>query len=157
MRRVWIFTILLAGCSTMGPTTSYVSPDISASDAAALAVDAVKHLAGPLAPAHTTIVLDPPASTHGKDVMTRAMVEQLRAKGYGVVQIKKRVRGKPVAPIKGVLVRYVVSPAQAGAGVLLRLQYQGGEAARFYPRKDGALSVADATPFTVRQVKGGTQ
>ena len=79
--------------------------------------------------------------------MTPAMVEQLRATGYGVVEAPRNP-GKDAPPVEGVPLRYLVSPLQAG--VLMRLQYRGVEAARFYPRStDGSL--VEAAPFTVRQ------
>lgn len=136
----------LAGCSTTRPSMSYVAPEVTANDATVLAADAAEHLAPALPPARTTLVLDPPASQQN-DVMTPAMIEQLRATGYGVVQVEPN-RPKDAPQIEGVPLRYLVSPLQAG--VLMRLQYQGIEAARFYPRAtDGSL--VEAAPFTVRQ------
>lgn len=151
MKRIALCILLgsaLAGCTTVRPTMSYVAPEVTASDAAKLAADAAHWLATPLPPANTTIVLDPPASTAQQgDVMTPAMVEQLRATGYGVVQVPRQ-QAKAAPPPEGVPVRYLVSPLSTG--VLMRLQYQGIEAARFYPRStDGSL--VEATPFTVRE------
>jgi len=135
----------LAGCASMRPSMSFVAPEITAPDAAKLAADAAQWLAKPLPPARTTIVLDPPASSRQGDVMTPAMVEQLRASGFGVVQVPK---GKDAPTPQGVPVRFLVSPLDTG--VLMRLQYQGVEAARFYPRStSGAL--VEAAPFTVRE------
>lgn len=149
MKRIAICILVgsaLAGCASVRPTMSYVSPEVTANDARVLAADAAEHLAQPLPPARTTIVLDPPASRQD-DVMTPAMVEQLRATGYGVVEAPRNP-GKDAPPVEGVPLRYLVSPLQAG--VLMRLQYQGVEAARFYPRStDGSL--VEAAPFTVRQ------
>lgn len=149
MKRIALCFLLgaaLAGCSTVRPSMSYVAPEVTASDATVLAADAAEHLAPALPPAHTTLVLDPPV-TKQNDVMTPAMIEQLRATGYGVVQVEPN-RAKDAPPVEGVPLRYLVSPLQAG--VLMRLQYQGVEAARFYPRAtDGSL--VESAPFTVRQ------
>ncbi len=49
----------LAGCATTRPSMSYVAPEVTAGDATVLAADAAAWLATPLAPAHTTIILDP--------------------------------------------------------------------------------------------------
>lgn len=138
----------LSGCASVRPSMSYVAPEVTASDASKLAADAAHWLAKPLPPAQTTIVLDPPASSaQQSDVMTPAMLEQLRATGYGVVQVPRQ-QGKDTPPLEGVPVRYLVSPLDTG--VLMRLQYQGVEAARFYPRStDGSL--VEAAPFTVRE------
>lgn len=147
MKRIAICFLVgsaLAGCTTMRPTMSYVTSEVTVNDAKVLATDAAKHLALPLPPARTTIVLDPPASRQD-DVMTPAMVEQLRATGYGVVLIEPN-RPKDA---NGVPLRYLVSPLQTG--VLMRLQYQGVEAARFYPRSTDGSLLNEAAPFTVRQ------
>lgn len=136
----------LAGCITARPSMSYVAPEITANDARVLAADAAIQLSRPLPPAKTTILLDPPPSSQN-DVMTPAMIEQLRATGYGVVNANASP-DKNAPPVEGVSVRYLVSPL--ASGVLMRLQYQGVEAARFYPRgTDGAL--VEAAPFTVRE------
>ncbi|WP_227650638.1 hypothetical protein [Klebsiella pneumoniae] len=51
----------------------------------------------------------------------------------------------------GVPLRYIASPLDSG--VLLRLQYQGIEASRYYPRGSNGQLLPGA-PFTVR---GGAQ
>lgn len=148
MKRIAIYILLgatFAGCTTVRPSMSYVAPEITANDAQMLAVDAAQWLSRPLPPARTTLVLNAPA-TPQSDVMTPVLTEQLRATGYGVVQVSSQQRGN--TPPEGVTVRYLVSPLRAG--ILMRLQYQNVEAARFYQRgTDGSL--VGAAPFTVRE------
>lgn len=134
----------LAGCATTNPGSSYVTAGISEVDATVLASDAADYLSRPLPPAKTTILLDPPSSS-AMDTLSPALMEQLRARGFGVVEAPKK---KEAAPADVVPVRYLVSPLEAG--VILRLQYQSVEAARYYPRAtNGAL--IGAAPFAVRE------
>lgn len=134
---------VLAGCATTRPGMSYVSSEISPTDARTLAADAAQHLAVPLPAAKTTIVLYPTGQR--QDALTPAFTEALRATGFGV-SIAPREKDAP-AP-DGVPVRYLVSPLDYG--ILMRLEYQHREAARFYVRAtDGSL--VKAAPFTVRE------
>lgn len=144
-------SLTLAACATAPrPTMSYAAQEITATDANILASDAVAHLADPLPPAKTTLVLDAPRPESGMaDVMTPAMLEKLRARGYGVVQADAE-KGPQAG--EGTVLRYLASPLNNG--VVLRLQYEKQEASRFYPRtKDGAL--VPGAPFAVRN--GGQQ
>ncbi|MFU6542265.1 conjugal transfer protein TrbH [Pseudomonas aeruginosa] len=126
---------------------SYVEPTVTASDAQTLASDTVVYLADSLPPARTTLVLDPPAAKD-HDALTAAMLPALRARGYGVTLVDPQT-GK--AGGAGVPLRYIASPLDSG--VLLRLQYQGIEASRYYPRSSNGQLLLGA-PFTVR---GGAQ
>lgn len=135
--------LLLSACATSRPSMSYVSPEISAGDAQILAAASVQYLADPLPPARTTLVLDPPSS--GKhDALTAAMLNSLRARGYGVSVADPKTG---VAAGQGVPLRYLASPAFSG--VVLRLQFQGVEATSFYPRT-AAGKLSAGAPFTVR-------
>ncbi|GLR55173.1 conjugal transfer protein TrbH [Shinella yambaruensis] len=141
---------LLAGCATTGPGASYVAPEISAGDATVLATDAARHLAQPLAPAHTTLLLRPASGR--EEVMTPALTLSLRDAGFGVVMAPTKPQNSSTTgqEAAGTALRYLVSPLDAG--VLMRLQYQNTEAARFYPRAtNGELSPDSAAPFTVRE------
>lgn len=147
-----IFAILaasaLSGCASLPSSSmSYVSSKITApSDASVMAYDAANYLTTALPPAKTTLVLDPPQATQG-NFLTPTLEAALRSKGYAVSELSKNP-SPSTQPPKGVQLRYLVSPLDTG--VLLRLQYEGIEAARFYPRaKDGALTVG--APFTVRE------
>lgn len=136
------FALLLSACATTRPTMSYVSPELTDNDAAVLAGDTARHLADRLPPAKSTVVLDPPAGQ--SDVMTAALLAKLREAGYGVVEADRQAGPKQG---EGTPVRYLVSPLENG--VVLRLQYLGIEASRFYPRTaNGAL--LSSGPFTVR-------
>lgn len=149
MKRITLCILVgsaLAGCAPVRPSMSYVAPTVTAHDAQVLAADAAQWLAGPLPPAQTTIVIEPPAAGQ-TDVMTQAMTNHFRATGYGVVQAPPRPPKNAPLP-KGVTLRYLVSALNSG--VLLRLQYQGAEATKYYARSArGAL--IEAGPFTVRQ------
>jgi len=140
-----VLSITLAACATSRPTMSYVDKEVTPFDAITLASDAVSHLAEPLPPAHTTLVLDAPSAGKGKsDALTPILTEKLRERGYGVTEADAKTG---VQDEQGTLLRYLASPM--GNGVVLRLQYLQHEAARFYPRgADGAL--ISGTPFTVR-------
>ncbi|EGJ6041346.1 TPA: conjugal transfer protein TrbH [Escherichia coli] len=138
-----VLALLVSACASTRPTMSFVASEVTASDATVLAKDTATYLADPLPPAKTTVVLDPPANKSA-DVMTPALIDALRAAGYGVVEADRQ--NGPKAG-EGTPVRYLVSPLENG--VLLRLQYLGTEASRFYPRTaSGAL--VSAGPFTVR-------
>jgi len=149
-----IFAILaasaLTGCATLpGSSMSYVSDKITApSEASVMAYDAAAYLVTVLPPASTTLVLDPPQSTQG-NFLTPTLETALRSKGYAVSELNRHLSPSAPQP-KGVQLRYLVSPLDSG--VLLRLQYQGVEAARFYQRAtDGALTLG--APFTVREAR----
>lgn len=136
--------VLLSACATSRPSMSYVAPEVTPVDAQTLAADTVAYLADPLPPARTTLVLDPPAGAK-HDALTGAMLVALRARGYGVSVVDPKT-GKAAG--QGTPLRYLASPLYRG--VVLRLQFQGVEASRFYPRTaSGKLVPADA-PFTVR-------
>ncbi|MBD8483925.1 conjugal transfer protein TrbH [Pseudomonas coleopterorum] len=139
--------VLLSACATSRPSMSYVAPEVTAADAQTLAADTVAYLSDPLPPARTTLVLDPP--THAKhDALTVAMLNALRARGYGVSIVDPKT-GVPAG--QGTPLRYLASPLYSG--MVLRLQFQGVEASRFYPRTaSGKLVPADAD-FMVRGSK----
>jgi hypothetical protein len=142
-----VASAMLTGCAMLpSRSTSYVSARITApADARLVADDAASYLTYPLPPAQTTLVLDPPQTLQG-NVMTPTLEAALRSKGYAVTQLNRHP--SPAAKPKGVQLRYLVSPLDSG--VLLRLQYEGVEAARFYPRAgNGALTIG--APFTVRE------
>lgn len=149
MKAIRIFFALaalavLCACATTRPSMSYVAPELTPGDAAVLASDTATHLAEPLPPAKSTVVLDPPAGQRA-DALTPALLSALRGAGYGVIEADRRVG--PQAG-EGTPVRYLVSPLENG--VVLRLQYLGTEASRFYPRTvNGTLEAAG--PFTVRE------
>lgn len=147
-----IFAILaasaLTGCATLPSSSmSYVSSKITVpSDASLMAYDAANYLTTVLPPAQTTLILDPPQATQG-NFLTPTLEAALRSKGYAVFELSN-TPSPSMQPLKGVQLRYLVSPLDTG--VLLRLQYEGVEAARFYPRnKDGVLT--DGAAFTVRE------
>lgn len=136
--------VVLSACATSRPSMSYVAPEITAADAQVLAADSVAYLANPLPPARTTLLLDPPSD--GKhDALTGAMLNSLRARGYGVAVVDPKT-GVPAG--QGVPLRYLASPALSG--VVLRLQFQGVEAASYYPRTTDGKLLPNGAPFTVR-------
>ncbi|MCC8943106.1 conjugal transfer protein TrbH [Bradyrhizobium sp. Arg68] len=139
--------LALGACATTRPTMSFVAGGLSPADAMVLANDVATHLADSLPPAKSSLVLDPPASRNA-DVLTPVLLTKLRSAGYGVIEADPRTGAKSG---EGTPVRYLVSPLDNG--VVLRLQYLGVEATRFYPRSAGGALVA-AGPFTVR---GGAQ
>lgn len=139
-----VAALVLSACATSRPSMSYVAKEVTAADAQILAADAVAHLADPLPPAHTTLVLDPPA-TATQDVLTEAMVSALRARGYGVTLVDPKIG---TASDHETPLRYLASPLDQG--VVLRLQYQGIEASRFYPRATDGKLLSNGAPFTVR-------
>jgi hypothetical protein len=147
------FAALLIGCAVLsGCTTlpfrhdlSFAARDVSTADAGALATDAAQMLASIYPPAQTTLVLIPTAAAESEDMPTQAFEQALRAYGFGVVEAPRRA--DLPAPY-GVPVRYRVT--QLDGGVLLRLDYQGAAAARFYRRgADGYLLTM--APFAVRE------
>lgn len=135
--------LLLSACATSRPTMSYVEPSLNANDALTLSREAVAYLADALPPAKTTLVLDPPAAKD-HDALTAAMLPALRARGYGVTLVDPKTGN---AAGQGIPLRYVASPFDTG--VLMRLQYQGAEASRYYPRGSNGLLLPGG-PFTVR-------
>jgi hypothetical protein len=148
MKRIFIapmtIAVFLSACTVTRPTMSYVAPGLSGDDAVTLATDAVEHLSGPFPPAKSTLLLDPPQNKAG-DVLTPALLARLRANGFGVIEANPKTKAPAVTDT---LIRYLVSPLENG--VVLRLQYQGVEATRFYPRgTNGAL--LPFAPFTVRE------
>jgi hypothetical protein len=139
--------ILLSGCAVSRPTTSYVAPELTAADAQVLAADSVAYLADSLPPARTTLILDPPLS--GKHDSLSALYElSFRGRGYGVLVVDPKTG---VAAGQGTLLRYLASPFESG--VVLRLQYQGVESTRFYPRNAGGKLLSNGAPFMVRGAK----
>lgn len=139
-----VAAVLLSACATSRPSMSYVAPEITSADAQLLAASSVGYLADPLPPARTTLVLDPPNSAK-HDALTVAMLNALRARGYGVSVVDPKTGA---AAGQGVPLRYLASPA--ASGVVLRLQFQGVEAASFYPRTADGKLLSSGAPFTVR-------
>ena len=135
--------LLLSACATSRPSMSYVEPSVSATDSQTLSREAVAFLADTLPPARTTLVLDPPAAKD-HDHLTAALIPALRARGFGVTLTDPKT-GVPAG--QGIALRYLASPLDSG--VLMRLQYQGTEASRYYPRGSNGLLLPGA-PFTVR-------
>lgn len=134
---------MLGGCAVQqaGAPVSYVAPAIGANDARAIAADVTTHLAQQLPPARTTLVLYAP----GRDAAVSELSDALRSFGFGVYVASPR---KGEAAAAGTALRYLVSPFDDG--VIVRLQYQHREDARFYARStDGSLIAA--SPFTVRE------
>lgn len=134
---------LLSACATHRPTMSYVEPTVTMQDAQTLANDTVAFLADPLPPARTTLFIDPPV-TKGADALTTTIIPALRARGYGVAMVDPKT-GQASGP--GVLLRYIASSLDSG--LLLRLQYLGIEASRYYPRSYDSSLLA-GSPFAVR-------
>jgi hypothetical protein len=135
--------LFLCGCVNKRPTQSYVDSSITTNDAHMLARDTADHLADLLPPARSTLVLDPPARM-SHDLLTSTMLAVLRKRGYGVEMIDSKTRSPGTDSVH---LRYLASTLDSG--ILLRLQYQDIESARYYPRSsDGQLLVG--TPFMVR-------
>ena len=122
---------------------SYVEPSVTATDSITLSREAVAFLADALPPARTTLVLDPPAAKN-QDHLTAALLPALRARGYGVMLVDPKTG---FSTGQGIMLRYLASPLDNG--VLMRLQYQGIEASRYYPRNTSGLLLPGA-PFTRR-------
>lgn len=141
-----VLALLVSACATTRPTMSYVAPELAPSEATVLASDTASHLATPLPPAKSTVVLDPPAN-RSADVLTPVLLSALRAAGYGVIEADRQTGPKSA---EGTPVRYLVSPLENG--VLLRLQYLGTEATRFYTRTADGGVVASG-PFIVREAE----
>lgn len=141
--------LALSACATSRPSMSYVASEVTASDASTLVADAVDFLADSLPPAKTTLLLDPPAVRQGTvpDVLTPAMTDRLRARGYGVAVVAD---DRPAAPDKRATpLRYLVSPLDNG--IVLRLQFNGQEATKLYPRTT-AGTLLTSGPFLLREV-----
>ncbi|CDG90681.1 Conjugal transfer TrbH family protein [Xenorhabdus bovienii str. feltiae Florida] len=138
--------LFLSACTTTRPSMSYVAPQVTPSDAQVLAGDAVVYLANPLPPARTTLVLDPPTANASPDVLTPALIAALRMRGYGVTVADAKTG---MTAGKATMLRYLASPFESG--VIMRLQYLGIEASRFYPRTTDGRLLSDGTPFTVRE------
>lgn len=142
---VVVFTILLNGCATSRSTMSYVSSELTPADAEVLARDTAAHLFNPVPPAKSTLVLDKPVDQK-TDVLTPIMITQLRASGYGVIEADPKTGPKPE---DGIVLRYLASPFENG--FVLRLQYLGTEATRYYPRSTNSGLLTPQGGFTVRE------
>lgn len=144
-RSVLTFCAALGGCTILpvGATSSYMAPIVTSADRHVIAADASAHLATILPPARTTILLQPSVDESAVD----PFVTGLREAGFGVIEDVQR-RRVAAPPPQGTKLRYIVAPFETG--IVLRLQYQRREDARFYDRAaDGSLIVA--SPFTVRE------
>lgn len=134
MRLALILSIaaLLAGCTTTG-NRSWVTPTLTAAEAETLAADSVWYLERPFPPAATSFVLD-----GSGNLLTDKLAGELREAGYGVLE--QSAEGSTAIPL-------TVQASDFEGGLLLRLNWQSGRAARFYPRAaDGSL--ATNLPFT---------
>jgi len=140
--------LMLTSCNTSRSTMSYVAKEITPADALTLANDTIAHLTETLPPAHTILVIDAPKITAKQtDTLTPTMIEQLRKRGYGVMEADKKNGPQNE---QGTILRYLATPMDNG--VILRLQYQHIEASRFYPRgADGTLLMN--TPFATRDME----
>lgn len=143
-------TIFLCSCaSPPRPSASYVDPSINTVDAKTLAEDAAAYLSNSLPPAKTMLLIDPPSTRSGADLLTSAMQVALREKGYGVLVISPQSgdpKEKSDLP-SGTALRYLASPLENG--LLLRLQFQKIEASRFYHRNTEGTLLPNGFPFTV--------
>lgn len=139
-----VAAVFLSGCAISRPTMSFVAPELTASDAQVLAADSLAYLADPLPPARTTIILDPPLNGQ-HDALSGPFELSFRSRGYGVLVVDPKTG---VAAGQGTPLRYLASPLESG--VVLRLQFQGNEATRFYPRSSGGKLLSNGAPFTVR-------
>lgn len=169
---ILIVSFALAGCATTRPGTSYVAPGITAYDGAVLAADTSNYLRTVYPAANTVLALEAPSVKAGNAV-TPELDIALRLAGFAVIenspeesarqtaaeraaqQRSAALRGDgyavmdgAAAPAAGVRLRYLVAPLDHG--LVLRLQYQGVEASRFYHRNTNGGLVA-AAPFTVRE------
>ncbi|WP_443694974.1 conjugal transfer protein TrbH [Pseudomonas sp.] len=123
---------------------SYVAPELTGSDAQVLAADSMAYLADPLPPARTTLILDPPLSGQN-DALSALFELSFRGRGYGVLVVDPKTG---LAAGQGTPLRYLASSFESG--VVLRLQFQGSEATRFYPRSTGGKLLSNGAPFMVR-------
>lgn len=134
MRELMLVTCLaLAGCETLaGLTTtatsagSYVSPEITGTEAVAVAKDMAGFLASRFPYAKTTIALEPL-----KTEFHEALAQELGRRGFGVAD---------GVPAKGsVELHYAISVF--GNGIVARMRFQGKEASRYYAITDKGLAL----------------
>lgn len=127
-----VTALLLAGCTTSN--RSFVMPALANEDRARLVADSVWYLERPLPPASTTLLM--PA---GDDLLLEQLADSLRQAGYGVREAGADADGS--LPL-------LVAVTSLEDGVLLRLDWQQGRAARFYPRAASGTLLQNR-PFTV--------
>lgn len=149
--------VIIDGCATYRDSMSYIEPQLSNEDIQFIVNDMVSFLADPLPPARTTLIVDLPIvisdssnseqstieSSQYNENLNDELVNALRERGYGVV-IADAETGK--SDIQGTPLRYLAS--QLDNGVVLRLQYPGHIASRFYKRIDGKLR--KESPFALK-------
>lgn len=136
-----VFCALFAGCATSRPTMSYVAPELTTADATVIATDVIDYLSRELPPGRTVLTLDPPP----QDVIGPQLINRLPQKGFGLGFVDPDDK---TADRSEMLLRYVVVPLDSG--FVVRLQYQGREASRFYNRTtDGDL--IPISRFAVRE------
>lgn len=136
-----IFACIISGCSTVKPGQSFISENVSVNDLTVVSTDIANYLPGSLSPAKTTLIIDGKTT----DVSMSVVQNYLRYAGYGVRIVDFDENKLP--PSEGVKFRYVIT--EMGGGVLLRMQFLGGEITRFYSRDyDSKLKPSGA--FTVR-------
>jgi len=134
----------LAGCASVGPSTSYVLPLSSPADAQVLASGISSFLTTQLPAASTTLVLDPTPSDQASNALTPILASDLRQQGFAVADD---------APAAGShTLRYWVTPFDT-SGELVRLLIDGRrEASRFFVRNTGG-GLQSGGPFTVMQME----
>ncbi|AWK88612.1 conjugal transfer protein TrbH [Azospirillum thermophilum] len=132
--------LLLGGCASFGPRSSYVEA-VTPADAPLLAADIAGFVSDRLPAASTTVALDEPAGELASDSLTPVLRDELRRIGFGVAGADQKAPGAHA-------LRYLVTPLNAG--VLVRLQFDRTTASRLWLR-NSAGTLQAGSPFTVRE------
>ena len=146
---VMMCLFLLSGCAALKETwksgfgeksrgyVSYVVADLSEIDSTELSKDVSQFLMNQLPAAKTTLELEPLKSPFHEKLR-----DQLSRKSFGIIEKNFR------EPWQGVQVRYLITRYEGG--LLVRVQYLGKTATRFYDRtQDGRL--ATSASYTLRE------
>lgn len=131
--------VMLSGCTALkerlaarhantNPNASFVDPSISNGDVDTIAMDMAQFLGTRLPPAKTTVVVE-----SFRNAFYARFREQLTVRGFGFVEGSQH-------STDAVLLRYRVTPLDLG--FLVRMEYNGLVASRFYRRaNDGNLAL----------------
>ncbi len=141
---VLVMTGPVAACA-LWSGDSYVDRLETPADARVLADDMADIVARQLAPASSTLILDPTPSEQAANNLTPAFVAALRDRGFAVADARQ------AAAPSAHRIRYLVT--RLDNGDLLRVTIDGGaaEASRFFVRNSaGALQAGG--PLTLRRM-----
>ena len=130
--------LVLAGCATVSPTSSFVQSS-APTDNSMIASNVADFLRTELPPAKTTLVIEPSAT--GDQALLAQLGETLRRDGFAIAAPGSGAVAQPL--------RLLVTPLYTG--FVVRIDYGSSEAGTYFGR-DTSGQLQASSPFVRREV-----